>query len=287
MKLVHVTGDTYYVPGLTNVGVYKDYVIDPGKNERVDRARPETSFGRRISTALITHGHNDHFWHAADLQSGGTKIYAPRDERPMVENIDVHMNGFFLWARPPDGMKPWYFKGTPCRLDGIVEGLDMPIKVIPLEGHTDWHTGYMTPDGVLMAGDSIVDKKVWDTTGIVYNTNIPETRRTLRGIMDIDADFVVPAHARAVTKDEAVAQAEGNLQGLDRLERVILDSLDQRGVSTEDIVCRVSHALRLRDVFNDYLVCETVVRAFLFALEKDGVVDYELKDHRVLWHVKA
>jgi len=80
-----------------------------------------------------------------------------------------------------------------------------------------------------------------------------------------------------------VEQAEGNLQGLDRLERIILDSLDKGGISTEDAVCRVSHALGLRDVFNDYLVCETVVRSFLFALEKDGSVGYELNGHRVIW----
>ncbi|HTY92054.1 MAG TPA: MBL fold metallo-hydrolase [Methanocella sp.] len=286
MKLVHIAGDSYYVPGLTNVGVYRDCVVDPGKNENVDWARPETSFGRNVSTGLITHGHNDHFWHAADLQSRGAKIYAPRGERPMIENIDVHMGGFFLWTRPPEGMKPWYFRGTPCRLDGIVEGLDMPLKIIPLAGHTDWHTGYMTPDGVLMAGDSIVDKKVWDKTGIVYNTNIPGTRQTLRKIMDMDADFVLPAHARAFTKDEAIEQAEGNLRGLDRLERTILDALDRRGVSTEDVVCKVSFALNLRDVFNDYLVCETEVLAFLFALEKDGAVDYELKGHKVLWRAR-
>jgi glyoxylase-like metal-dependent hydrolase (beta-lactamase superfamily II) len=286
LKLVHVAGDTYYVPGLTNVGVYKDYVIDPGKNEHVDWARPEAFFGRKFSIGLITHGHNDHFWHAADLQALGTKMYAPRDERPMVENIDVHMNGFFLWTRPPEGMKPWYFRGKPCRLDGIVEGLDMPIRLVPLEGHTDWHTGFMTPDGVLMAGDSIVDKKVWENTGIVYHTNIPRTRQSLRDIMDCDADFVMPAHARAFTKDEAVEQAEGNLRGLDQLEHIILESLDRRGVSTEDVVYRVSHALNLRDVFNDYLVCETVVRAFLHSLYEAGAVDYELKSHRVLWRIK-
>lgn len=286
MKLVHIAGDTYYVPGLTNVGIYKNCAIDPGKNENVDWARPETSFGRKISMALVTHGHNDHFWHAADLQASGAKVYAPRDERPMIENIDVHMNGFFLWTRPPEGMKPWYFRGTPCRLDGVLEGLDMPIRPVPLAGHTDWHTGYMTPDGVLMAGDSMVDKKVWDKTGIVYNTNIPRTRDTLRNIMDMDADFVMPAHARAFTKEEAVEQAEGNLRGLDRLEQTILGALNKGGVSTEEIVCRVSHALKLRDVFNDYLVCETVVRAFLFALEKDGVVDYELKCHKVIWRAR-
>lgn len=285
MKLVHIAGDTYYVPGMTNVGVYGDYVIDPGKNEHVDWARPEASFGRKVATALITHGHNDHFWHASDLQAMGVRVYAPRDERPMIENIDVHMNGFFLWARPPDGMKPWYFRGTPCRLDGPVEGLDMPLEARPLAGHTDWHAGYMTPDGVLMAGDSIVDRRVWETTGIVYNTNIPETRRTLEAIRDGDADFVLPAHAPAFAREEAAVQAEGNLLGLDRLERVIVGALDRRGVSTEDAVCRVSRDLGLRDVFNDHLVCETVVRAFLFALERDGAVAYELSGHRVLWRV--
>jgi glyoxylase-like metal-dependent hydrolase (beta-lactamase superfamily II) len=183
-------------------------------------------------------------------------------------------------------MKPWYFRGTPCRLDGIVEGLDMPIKPVPLEGHTDWHTGFMTPDGVLMAGDSIVDKRVWEITGIVYHTNIPRARRSLRDIMDIDADFVVPSHTGALTKEEAVELAMINLRGLDRLEQVVLAALDGRGVSTEDVVCKVCLALKMRDVFNDHLVGETTVRAFLHSLYEAGAVDYELKGHRVLWRIK-
>ena len=70
------------------------------------------------------------------------------------------------------------------------KSLEMPLKAIPLSGHTDWQAGYMTPDGVLMAGDALAAKKVWEKAGIVYNTNIPGTRRTLRNIMDMDADFV-------------------------------------------------------------------------------------------------
>jgi hypothetical protein len=36
---------------------------------------------------------------------------------------------------------------------------------------------YMTPDGVLMAADAMVAKDIWDTAGIFYFTNIPDTRR--------------------------------------------------------------------------------------------------------------
>ena len=283
LKLVHIAGDTYYVPGLTNVGVYEDCVIDPGKNEHVDWVKPEVSFGRKFSMALITHAHNDHFWNASALQALGTKVYAPRDERPMIENIDVHMNGFFVWVRPPMGMQPWYFHAPPCKLDGVIEEIDLPIKPVPMEGHTDWHTGYLTPDRVLMTGDAMVDKKVWDKTGIVYHTNIPLLRKTLRSLAKTDAEFVMPSHTGLLSRDEARELAEYNLKGLDRLEQIILGTLNKDGVSTEDVVCNVCLALKMRDEFSVHLVGETTVRAFLFALENEGVVEYELKGHKVLW----
>jgi glyoxylase-like metal-dependent hydrolase (beta-lactamase superfamily II) len=283
MKLVKIVGDTYYVPGLTNVGVYGDYVIDPGKNENIDWERPDLSFGKNIPYALITHGHNDHFWHASDLRSKGTMIYAPAGERPMIESIDIHVNGFFLWVKPPEGMKPWYFRGKPCPVDGPVEGLEMPLKIIPLTGHTDWQAGYMTPDGVLVAGDALAAKKAWEKAGIVYNTNIPQTRRTLLSLMDTDADRVLPAHTELLDREEAVELAEINLRGLDREESAVLDALENDGCSTETIVSKVCQAFSLKDEFNVHLVGETVVRAFLHALYEEGTVDYELKGHRVMW----
>jgi len=286
LKLVKITGDTFYIPGMTNIGVYKDYVIDPGKNENVDWERPETSFGRKVPFALITHAHNDHFWHAADLRNKGTKIYAPRGERPMIENIDIHTNTFFFGVKPPEGMKPWYFKGTPCIIDGLTEELDSPLKAIPLNGHTDWQVGFMTPDGVLMAGDAIVARKVWENPGIVYYTNIPDARRTLKYLMDCDADFVMPSHTEVLTREEATKLAQANLDGLDHLEHIILDVVDKEGISIEETVSRVCIALKMRDEFSVHLVGETTVRAFLHALYGEGIVDYELTGHKVLWRKK-
>ncbi len=283
MSLVHIAGDTYYVPGLTNVGVYRDYIIDPGKNERIEWSSPGESLGRDLSYALITHGHNDHFWHAADVRVRGVRVYAPRGEAPMIEDVSIHTNGFFMWVRPPEDMKPWYFKGKPCRVDGFVEEARLPLRAVPLPGHTAWQMGYVTPDGVLMAGDAIAAKGVWDSPGIVYHTCIPEVRRTLRNIMDMDVEWVLPSHAPPLTHEEAVEAAEANLAGIDRLEGLVQDAIDG-GASTEDVVSRVCISLKMRDEFRDHLVAETTVRAFLYALYEAGEAGYELKGHKVLWY---
>jgi hypothetical protein len=88
-----------------------------------------------------------------------------------------------------------------------------------------------------------------------------------------------------MTGEQASELAEINLEGLDRLERVILDCVDKNGVSTESIVSRACGALKMKDEFSIHLTGETTVRAFLHALYEAGAVDYELKEHRVLWRI--
>ncbi|HEY3422488.1 MAG TPA: MBL fold metallo-hydrolase, partial [Methanocellaceae archaeon] len=74
-----------------------------------------------------------------------------------------------------------------------------------------------------------------------------------------------------------------NLNGIDRLERIVLDSLDREGVSTEETVSRVCLELKLKENFTMHLVGETTVRAFLHDLFERKAVDYELKGHKVFW----
>jgi glyoxylase-like metal-dependent hydrolase (beta-lactamase superfamily II) len=144
--------------------------------------------------------------------------------------------------------------------------------------------GYLTPDGVLMAGDAIAAKDAWEKAGIVYNTDIARTRQTLKAIMDMDADWVLPAHAGPLFREEAAEAAEANLKGINRLERLVIGAMDGRGVSMEGVICSVCRELKLEDTFNVHLVAETVVRAMLHSLYEEGAADYELKGHRVLWH---
>ncbi len=281
MKPVKVTGDTFYIPGITNVCLYKDYLIDPSNNENVDWDSPPA-----VKTALISHCHTDHFWNGAKLHARGVKTYAPREERSMIENTAVNTNGNFCWAVPPESMLPWYFRKVCCPVDDTLDKLKSPLKVVPLPGHTQWQCGFWTPDGVFYVADSMVTKKVWDNKRIVYYTNVPDARKTLETIINSKADFVIPSHGDLLTKDMAVELAEINLKGIDMLEETVIALLGREERTTEEMVSLVGRKLNIRDDFSMNIVCETTVRSFLFMLNQRNQAGYELRGHKIYWKSK-
>ena len=107
----------------------------------------------------------------------------------------------------------------------------------------------------------------------------------MKRLQGTDADWVMPTHVAPMTGEQASELAGVSLEGLDRLERIILDSMDKDGLSTETITSKACVALKIKDEFSIHLTGETTVRAFLHALYEAGTIDYELKEHRVLWRI--
>ncbi|CAJ37167.1 MBL fold metallo-hydrolase [Methanocella arvoryzae] len=281
MKPVHVAGETFYIPGITNVCLYKDYILDPSNNENVDWDSPLP-----VKTALISHCHTDHFWNGAKLHARGVKIYAPREERSMIENTAVNTNGNFCWAVPPESMLPWYFRKICCPVDDTLDRLVSPIKVVPLPGHSQWQCGFLTPDGVFYVADSMVTKKVWDTKHIVYYTSVPDARKSLETIIRSKAEFVLPSHGVLLNRDQAVELAEVNLKGIDMLEEAVIAILGREERTVEEMVSLVGRKLGIRDDFSMHIVCETTVRSMLYMLNRRKEADYELRGHKVYWKAR-
>jgi hypothetical protein len=275
MKLVCIAGDTFYVPGMTNVVVHKDYLIDPGKNDKVDWHRPENTFGRKIAYALITHCHDDHFWHAADMRASGA-LHLRSGHRTAADRRPGH---------PHEGL---LHVGQATRGD---ETLVFPGHALPgrRRGGRAGHAARDRPDAgpherTRRVPDAVVAKDIWETAGVFYFTDIPDTRRTLKSLLDTDADWVLSTHTQLLTKEEAVELADVNLKGLDWPEALIIDAVGKDGSSTETIVSKLCQALNMKEEFSAHLVGETATRAFLHALYESNVIDYELKGHKVLWH---
>ena len=67
---VLVAGSSYYLPAMSNTGLFKGYVIDPGSSGYADVGRDN------IHSVLITHGHLDH--------TGRLPLLARRGHRPPV-----------------------------------------------------------------------------------------------------------------------------------------------------------------------------------------------------------
>ena len=111
---VPIAGSTLYVPGLTNSGYVDGLIIDTGPDESVY----EFASADRLA---ITHGHADHFACGAYLRKRGATVVAPRDDAALVENPDINIRGMFSWAKPSDLLVSKLFRGTPCRVDALVE----------------------------------------------------------------------------------------------------------------------------------------------------------------------
>ena len=52
---IKVAGHSYYLMDVSNTGLFKGYVIDPGSTGYAEIQKDD------IHSVLLTHGHNDHF----------------------------------------------------------------------------------------------------------------------------------------------------------------------------------------------------------------------------------
>ena len=91
---LHIAGDTYYIPDLTNSGYIDGLVIDTGPEESAyaDAA---------VDRLAITHGHADHFACGYKLRERGATVVAARDgARPPCEHPRERAGGDSR-RRPP------------------------------------------------------------------------------------------------------------------------------------------------------------------------------------------
>ncbi|MGZ5432602.1 MAG: MBL fold metallo-hydrolase, partial [Thermoanaerobaculia bacterium] len=105
-------------------------VLDPGPaiESHIDAIRAAMP---RLETILITHRHGDHAPAAVPLKATtGARIVAPRN---VLDTVDQRVAG-----------------GEVLRVDGV------DVHVIATPGHTNEHVCYLTSEGDLFTGDTIL-----------------------------------------------------------------------------------------------------------------------------------
>jgi glyoxylase-like metal-dependent hydrolase (beta-lactamase superfamily II) len=207
-------------------------VLDPGPAidshiEAIRDAMPS------LRTIVITHRHADHAPAAVPLKRAtGARIVAPRN---VLDDVDQIVSG-----------------------GEVVEGLE----VIATPGHTNEHVCYLTSDGDLFTGDTILGS---GTTAIFPpDGNMADYIASLRTLRDRAPKRIFPAHGP--TRDDAVALIDEYIaHRLDR-ERQVLDALaagmrtipELRKVIYPDLDERLTRAAEIQ------------LTAHLIKLEKEG-----------------
>lgn len=210
-------------------------VIDPGPAidshiEAIRAAMP------KLRTIFITHRHGDHAPAALPLKAAtGARIIAPLDI------ADVFISG-----------------GETFDIDGIT------LEAIATPGHTREHVCYLTRDGDLFTGDTILGH---GTTAIFPpDGSMGDYMRSLEKLRAHRPERIHPAHGP--TRDDAVALIDEYLAHRRERERQVLDAL-QHGDTT-------IRAMRLR-IYPDlderlHSAAEIQMSAHLIKLIEEGRV---------------
>ena len=271
-----LSGDTWYLPGLTNAGALDGLGIDTGAEEGAYA-------GVALERLAITHGHADHFACAAALREKGTRVYAARDDATLIENPEVNIRGMFSWAKPGDLLVTRLFRGDPCEVDGYLEDWDDPrAAAIPLPGHTLGHTGFLTVDRVLFTGDALYLRELWERHPLPYCIDPDDVANSLTKMLTLDFDILVPAHGHPVSREQAERDIAHHLGQIAEIQFLILDRLRTER-TTEEAIALVSEARRLGDNPAQYWLAVTTVKGFLGNLLGQRQLEFFVRDHAGWW----
>jgi glyoxylase-like metal-dependent hydrolase (beta-lactamase superfamily II) len=273
---VHLLGDTWYLPGLTNAGLVAGLGIDTGPDESAYGGVP-------VDQLVITHGHADHFACGAVLRERGACVYAARDDATLVENPEVNIRGMFSWAKPGDLLVTRLFRGDPCEVDGYLEDWQDPrAGAIPLPGHTLGHTGFLTADRVLFTGDALYLRELWKRHPLPYCIDPDLVAGSLAKLLTLDFDILVPAHGHPVSREEARRDITHHQGQIAEIQFLILDRLKQER-TTEEAIAIVSAERGLSDNPAQYWLAVTTVKGFLGDLLGRGQLEFFVRDHAGWW----
>ena len=182
-------------------------VVDPGPAiaSHIDAIRQAMP---ALRTILITHRHADHAPGAIPLREAtGARVIAPRG---VLDDgvVDLRVTG-----------------GESIDVEGE------RVEVIATPGHTSEHVCYLTPDGDLFSGDTVLGS---GTTAIFPpDGNMADYLRSLRLLRDRAPRRICPAHGGQ--REDAVALIEQYIAHRLERERQILSAIHAGATSVASI----------------------------------------------------
>lgn len=274
MALTKINGYTYYYPAPTNVGVFRyknglALLVDAGIDSTAGRALAQAVEGEGLKPKYVvfTHSHPDHYGAGKWLkgQYSGLLRYAAAGEAVWMANPDLESKAIY-GARPLRELEGRLHKGPVVEIDfplgaGEVEIGDKRFQIISLPGHTYHHTGVLTGDGVLFAGDSLFSEETMAKYRFPFLFDIEQQLATIDRLAALQVEYVVLSHGAQVYSNIS-SLCQQNKDRIDYYLNLILDLCNQP-LTREDVTEQVLNDAQMEVDVVQYHVTLVTVGAFL------------------------
>lgn len=300
MELEKIKGHSYYIKGGTNTGVYvfKDkyvLVIDPGlSNSRGNRLiKLFDSKGLRVKYILNTHEHSDHYGACKVLLDyyTGAKSISSDDAKTFIDN--PYLFSTYVYGGKSNKLLDDYFKNRENKFsidevvyEGQIKLNNEKLDIINLKGHSIGSIGILTEDKVLYLGDSLFNESILEKYNFPFLFDISEQLNTLDKIKEIDFDFCVMGHSKALLdKEEAVKLVEINKEVIYKYLNQIREFLTTP-YTREDLLKDIIEYNDLKLNYKEYYFSNATLSSMISYLVEGGEIDYQFENGKMYYFMK-
>lgn len=302
MRLLNVCGNSFYIRGGTNTGLYlfndkSALIIDPG----LPGVRPKNIIrdlekeGIEVKWIINTHEHNDHYGagyqfkerykDAINMSSEYSKIYIDNpilfesyimggNTNNILENILINRN-----------MKP--VKIDKVVNPGVLNINDKNIEIIELKGHTIGSIGVLTEDKVFFVGDTLIGEELLNKFDLLFLFDIEEYLNTLDLMKNIDFNYVVLGHGRdIIAKKETLDLIKKHKLCVNKYINQVRN-ITNKPKTLEVILKTILVDNKLSYNYKEYHFFKSTVVGIISYLIKLGEIECELFEGDILYCTKT
>ncbi len=290
-ELIQLSGSTYYITGLTNIGLVmlggNDVcLIDSGNDKdagrKINRILQENNWN--LKAIYVTHSNADHIGGNKYLQGQtGCRIYAPGIECAFT-NHPILEPSFLYGGYPCKDLRHKFLLAQESSAEELTPAvLPQGFEMIKLSGHFFDMAGFRTPDNVVFLADCLSSREVLDKYRIGFIYDVAEYIKTLEKVKTLEAKMFVPSHAAAAQDISELAQY--NIDKVMEIAAKILDICSEP-LCFEAILQRLFTDFSLTMSFEQYVLIGSTVRSYLAWLKDEDKLSAVFEDNMMLWTSK-
>ena len=301
MDITNIQGNTYYIKGGTNTGIYKyndstAIIIDPGlgglRPKRVIQTLDKE--GVEIRYIINTHEHNDHYGACNQfkerykdiklLSSEYSKLYIERPELFSKYIMGGRSNAFMdgiLRGKSLDKVSI-----DSVLEEGVINLNNVNFNIIEFRGHTPGSIGILTEDKVLFVGDLLIGDEILDKYDFLFVFDIADYTKSLDKLRYLDFDYIVEGHGkRIINKDDSYRIIEKHEKSIDKYLNQVRGMMDEP-ITLENILKNIINNNRLSNNYKEYHFFKSSLVSLISYLIDLGEITYKLSDGELLYYTK-
>ena len=301
MKLQKVLGNTYFVKGGTNTGVYlfendEALLIDPGLSGLRPKKMIEMFEDEKIKIKYIinTHEHEDHFGGCGQLKLANpdVKILSSEDAKLFIEKTEL-FSDFILGGKHNKFLmaKLSHRKNERVFIDDTIKEGNLNLngvnfEVINLKGHSPGSIGILTKDKILFAGDLLIGEETFSKYDFLFLHDLEEYLKSLNTVQLLDFDYLVLAHGKNVLdKQDAMILIRKHREAVYKYLDQIKENL-KVPMNIENLLKKIIEDNELVYNYKEYYFFRSSLVSFISYLADLDQIDYKLEDSDLLYYTK-